>query len=181
MFRVIARTFSRSVSRPPCEERPIRLHTPYQDGLSGRTSRSLSTHFHISAASANEGAATIQLRKTPAKTRGKLLTRPTSAGSIVSIPHRGQSRNCARRDLVPCITMHSMRIVAHIDMDAFYAAVEERDTPRFRGLPLAVGADPEGGKGRGVVAAANYKARAYGIHSAMPISTAWRLSEAARP
>src|SRR5437867_11367880 len=74
----------------------------------------------------------------------------------------------------------SMRIVAHIDMDAFYAAIEERDTPRFRGLPLAVGADPEGGKGRGVVAAANYKARAYGIHSAMPISTAWRLSEAAR-
>ncbi len=73
-----------------------------------------------------------------------------------------------------------MRIVAHIDMDAFYASVEERDTPRFRGLPIAVGADPEGGKGRGVVAAANYKAREYGIHSAMPISQAWRLSEAAR-
>jgi DNA polymerase IV (DinB-like DNA polymerase) len=76
--------------------------------------------------------------------------------------------------------MGNMRIVAHIDMDAFYAAVEERDTPRFRGLPLAVGADPEGGKGRGVVAAANYKAREYGIHSALPISHAWRLSEAAR-
>src|SRR5207253_3157169 len=74
----------------------------------------------------------------------------------------------------------SMRIVAHIDMDAFFAAVEERDTPRFGGLPLAVGADPEGGKGRGVVSTANYKAREYGIHSAMPISTAWRLSEAAR-
>ncbi len=73
-----------------------------------------------------------------------------------------------------------MRIVAHIDMDAFYASVEERDTPRFRGLPIVVGADPEGGKGRGVVAAANYKAREYGIHSALPISTAWRLSEAAR-
>ena len=76
--------------------------------------------------------------------------------------------------------MGNMRIVAHIDMDAFYAAVEERDTPRFRGLPIAVGADPDGGKGRGVVAAANYKAREYGIHSAMPISQAWRLSEAAR-
>ena len=73
-----------------------------------------------------------------------------------------------------------MRIVAHIDMDAFYAAVEERDTPRFRGLPIAVGADPEGGHGRGVVSTANYKAREYGIHSAMPISQAWRLSEAAR-
>lgn len=74
----------------------------------------------------------------------------------------------------------NMRIVAHIDMDAFYAAVEERDTQRFHGLPIAVGANPEGGKGRGVVAAANYKARAYGIHSAMPISTAWHLSEGAR-
>ncbi|TAL12772.1 MAG: DNA polymerase IV [Nitrospirae bacterium] len=73
-----------------------------------------------------------------------------------------------------------MRIVAHIDMDAFFAAVEERDTPRFRGLPIAVGADPDGGRGRGVVAAANYKARAYGIHSALPITQAWRLSEAAR-
>ncbi len=73
-----------------------------------------------------------------------------------------------------------MRIVAHIDMDAFFAAVEERDTPRFRGLPIAVGANPDGGKGRGVVAAANYKARAYGIHSALPISQAWRLSEDAR-
>ena len=65
-------------------------------------------------------------------------------------------------------------------MDAFFAAVEERDTPRFRGLPIAVGADPDGGLGRGVVAAANYKAREYGIHSALPISEAWRLSEAAR-
>ena len=73
-----------------------------------------------------------------------------------------------------------MRIVAHIDMDAFFAAVEERDTPRFRGLPIAVGADPDGGRGRGVVAAANYKAREYGIHSALPISQAWRLWEAAR-
>jgi nucleotidyltransferase/DNA polymerase involved in DNA repair len=74
----------------------------------------------------------------------------------------------------------AIRIVAHIDMDAFFAAVEERDTPRFRGLPLAVGADPEGGHGRGVISTANYKAREYGIHSALPISQAWRLSEAAR-
>jgi DNA polymerase IV (DinB-like DNA polymerase) len=73
-----------------------------------------------------------------------------------------------------------MRIVAHLDMDAFFAAVEERDNPRFRGLPIAVGADPRGGQGRGVVATANYKARAYGLHSALPISWAWRLSEQAR-
>jgi DNA polymerase IV (DinB-like DNA polymerase) len=72
-----------------------------------------------------------------------------------------------------------MRIVGHLDMDAFFAAVEERDNPELRGLPLVVGADPRGGKGRGVVSTANYQAREYGIHSALPISIAWRLSEAA--
>ncbi len=73
-----------------------------------------------------------------------------------------------------------MRIIAHIDMDAFFAAIEERDNPRVRGLPLVVGADPKEGKGRGVVSTANYKARAYGIRSALPVSTAWRLSEEAK-
>ena len=73
-----------------------------------------------------------------------------------------------------------MRIIGHIDMDAFFASVEERDNPRFAGRPIVVGADPEGGKGRGVVSTANYAARAYGIRSALPISTAWRASEAAR-
>lgn len=65
-------------------------------------------------------------------------------------------------------------------MDAFFAAIEERDNPRFAGRPIAVGSDPEGGKGRGVVSTANYAARKYGIHSALPISTAWRLSEEAK-
>lgn len=73
-----------------------------------------------------------------------------------------------------------LRIIAHLDMDAFFAAIEERDTPAFRGGPLVVGADPLGGAGRGVASTSNYLARAYGIHSATPISTAWRLSEAAR-
>lgn len=73
-----------------------------------------------------------------------------------------------------------MRIVGHLDMDAFFAAIEERDNPSLCGLPLVVGADPRGGKGRGVVSTANYQAREYGIHSALPISRAWRLSEAAR-
>lgn len=73
-----------------------------------------------------------------------------------------------------------LRIIAHLDMDAFFAAIEERDTPAFRGVPLVVGADPLGGKGRGVASTSNYLARAYGIHSATPISIAWRLSEAAR-
>jgi DNA polymerase IV (DinB-like DNA polymerase) len=72
------------------------------------------------------------------------------------------------------------RIVAHLDMDAFFAAIEERDNPRLQGLPLVVGADPCKGQGRGVVSTANYPARTYGIHSATPIARAWRLSEAAR-
>lgn len=73
-----------------------------------------------------------------------------------------------------------MRIIAHFDMDAFFAAIEERDKPVLAGLPVVVGADPEGGRGRGVVSTANYNAREYGIHSAMPISRAWELSELAR-
>jgi nucleotidyltransferase/DNA polymerase involved in DNA repair len=73
-----------------------------------------------------------------------------------------------------------MRLIGHLDMDAFFAAVEELDHPDLRGLPLVVGADPVGGQGRGVVSTANYQARVYGIHSAMPISQAWRLSETAR-
>jgi DNA polymerase IV (DinB-like DNA polymerase) len=73
-----------------------------------------------------------------------------------------------------------MRIIGHLDMDAFFASVEERDNPRFAGRPIAVGADPEDGRGRGVVSTANYKAREYGIKSALPISTAWKFAEAAR-
>jgi DNA polymerase IV (archaeal DinB-like DNA polymerase) len=73
-----------------------------------------------------------------------------------------------------------MRIVAHVDMDAFFAAVEERHRPELRGRPIVTGADPKAGQGRGVVTTANYAARRYGIRSAMPISRAWRLAEAAR-
>jgi DNA polymerase IV (DinB-like DNA polymerase) len=72
------------------------------------------------------------------------------------------------------------RIIAHLDMDAFFAAVEERERPEVKGLPIVVGADPLDGKGRGVVSTANYAARVYGIHSAMPITQAWRRSEWAR-
>jgi DNA polymerase IV (DinB-like DNA polymerase) len=73
-----------------------------------------------------------------------------------------------------------MRIIVHVDMDAFYAAVEERYNPALRGLPIVVGADPKDGRGRGVVTTANYMARKFGIHSALPISRAWRLAEGAR-
>lgn len=67
------------------------------------------------------------------------------------------------------------RTIFHIDMDSFYASVEKRDRPELRDQPVIIGADPKGGKGRGVVATCCYIARTYGIHSAMPISKAYRL------
>jgi DNA polymerase IV len=62
-------------------------------------------------------------------------------------------------------------ILAHLDLDAFYAAVEELESPELRTRPLVVGGDP---RGRGVVATANYVARAFGIHSAMSAAEAMR-------
>jgi nucleotidyltransferase/DNA polymerase involved in DNA repair len=70
--------------------------------------------------------------------------------------------------------MAQERVIVHIDMDAFFAAVEQRDRPELRGKPVVIGADPKGGKGRGVVSTASYEARRFGIHSAQPISQAWR-------
>ena len=66
------------------------------------------------------------------------------------------------------------RVIAHMDMDAFFAAVEQRDNPSLKGKPVIIGADPKNGKGRGVVSTCSYEARKYKIHSAMPISIAYQ-------
>ena len=68
--------------------------------------------------------------------------------------------------------MVGTRYIIHVDMDAFYASVEQLDNPEFIGKPVIVGGDP---KGRGVVSAASYEARKFDIHSAMPMVQAVRL------
>lgn len=74
----------------------------------------------------------------------------------------------------PLINDLSRKII-HIDMDAFYASIEERDNPSLKGKPLVIAKHPNDTNGRGVVTTANYEARKYGIHSAMSAKKAYEL------
>ena len=73
------------------------------------------------------------------------------------------------------MSQNEWRAIFHVDLDAFYVSVEVKDNPSLKGLPVVVGADPDGGKARGVVMTCSYEARKVGLKSGMPISIAYRL------
>ena len=74
----------------------------------------------------------------------------------------------------PSLSQSMKRRILHIDMDAFFAAVEEKRNPTLKGKPVIIGGSGDPSK-RGVVATANYEARKFGVHSAMPLRTAFKL------
>ncbi len=84
------------------------------------------------------------------------------------------ARNHELGEQVSMMAEGESRIILHIDMDSFFASVEVREHPEYAGRPVIVGADPKGGLGRGVVSAASYEARSFGVYSGMPISHAYQ-------
>ncbi|MFA4877519.1 MAG: DNA polymerase IV [Methanoregula sp.] len=91
------------------------------------------------------------------------------------IPDSGSSEHPVPADSPSPREDSRRKVILHLDMDSFYASVEMWKRPEIRGKPVIIGADPKQGAGRGVVCTCSYEARAFGVHSAQPISRAFSL------
>ena len=172
--------------RVELEERGAGIDKPV-DPLAHRELAARGVAFHrllataardLRAALAELGDELLHLRTPPRELVGAAIDlggENSHAGSLTSTSPGATSG--ARTGRVPSgprrtlVRMAVPGIVAHLDLDAFYAAVEELENPELRSQPLVVGGDP---RGRGVVATANYNARTFGIHSAMSCAEALR-------